>query len=241
MKTDHTQYFGRDLEAMSFANNYHLWILDEFRPFLGKHLLEVGAGTGDFSELLLRTQPDSLTVIEPSKNMFPLLEDNLKPQSNTKRLNAFFGDVYQSLSTQPDTILYVNVLEHISEDKLELSYVYQALPVGGHVCIFVPALQWLYGTADANFGHVRRYYKKPLEAMVESVGFEIVKSSYFDVAGIIPWWILFCLFKNQSIKANQVSVYDKGVVPIMRRIEQKIPLLIGKNILLVGKKTTVVT
>jgi len=124
--------------------------------------------------------------------------------------------------------------EHISDDKSELTYVYQALPVGGHVCIFVPALQWLYGTADANFGHVKRYYKKPLEAIVESVGFEIVKSNYFDIAGIIPWWILFCLFKSKSIKANQVSVYDKVVVPIMRRI--KIPLPIGKNILLVGKR-----
>jgi SAM-dependent methyltransferase len=236
MKIDRnqTQYFGRDLEAMFFANNYHLWILEEFRPFLGKRLLEVGAGTGDFSELLLQTQPESLTVVEPSKNMFPLLEDNLKHHPHTERLNAFFGDIYQSLSTQPDTILYVNVLEHISDDKSELTYVYQALPVGGHVCIFVPALQWLYGTADANFGHVKRYYKKPLEAIVESVGFEIVKSSYFDIAGIIPWWILFCLFKSKSIKANQVSVYDKVVVPIMQRI--KIPLPIGKNILLVGKR-----
>jgi SAM-dependent methyltransferase len=238
MKIDRnqTQYFGRDLEAMSFANNYHLWILEEFRPFFGKHLLEVGAGTGDFSELLLQTQPDSLTVVEPSKNMFPLLEETLKHRPNTEWFNAFFGDVYQSLSTQPNTIIYVNVLEHISEDKSELTYVYQALPVGGHVCIFVPALQWLYGTADMNVGHVRRYYKKPLEAIVESVGFEIVKSNYFDIAGIIPWWILFCLFKSQSIKANQVSVYDKVVVPIMRRIEKTIPIPIGKNIVMVGKK-----
>jgi len=238
MKIDrnHTQYFGRDLEAMSFANNYHLWILEEFRPFFGQHLLEVGAGTGDFSELLLQTQPDSLTVVEPSKNMFPLLEETFKNRPNIERFNAFFGDVYQSLSTQPNTIIYVNVLEHISEDKSELTYVYQALPVGGYVCIFVPALQWLYGTADANVGHVRRYYKKPLEAIVESVGFEIVKSNYFDIAGIIPWWILFRLFKSQSIKANQVSVYDKVVVPIMRRIEKTIPIPIGKNILMVGKK-----
>ncbi|MEN8221432.1 MAG: class I SAM-dependent methyltransferase, partial [Pseudomonadota bacterium] len=219
----------------------HLWILDELRPFLGKHLLEVGAGSGDFSKLLLQTQTESLTAIEPSKNMFPLLEETLKHQSecsghNIETFNAFFGDVYQSLSTQPDTIIYVNVLEHISDDKSELTYVYRSLPVGGHVCIFVPALQWLYGTADTNFGHFRRYYKKPLESIVESIGFKIVKSRYFDIAGILPWWLLFCLLKRQSVKANQVAVYDKIVVPIMRRLEAKIPLAIGKNILIVGKK-----
>ena len=96
---NNAQYFGRDLEAMSFANNYHLWILNEFQPFLGRHLLEVGAGTGGFSELLLQTQPNptSLTVVEPSENMFPLLKETLKYHSNIKLLNAFFSDIYKSL------------------------------------------------------------------------------------------------------------------------------------------------
>ncbi|EDN70269.1 hypothetical protein BGP_0907 [Beggiatoa sp. PS] len=84
IERNQTQYFGRDLEAMSFARNYHQWILDEFRPFLGSHLLEVGAGTGDFSQLLLQTQPTSLTTIEPSQNMFPLLDEKLKNEPHTE-------------------------------------------------------------------------------------------------------------------------------------------------------------
>jgi len=77
IERNQTQYFGRDLEAMSFARNYHQWILDEFRPFLGSHLLEVGAGTGDFSQLLLQTQPTSLTVIEPFHCLMKSLKMNL--------------------------------------------------------------------------------------------------------------------------------------------------------------------
>ena len=236
IEPNQTQYFGRDLEVMSFARNYHQWILDEFRPFLGPHLLEVGAGTGDFSQLLLQTQPTSLTVIEPSQNMFPLLDEKLKNEPHTKRVNAFFGDIYQSLATQPDTIIYVNVLEHIADDKAELIYMYESLPVDGHICIFVPALQWLYGKADENLGHFRRYHKKPLETLLQAVGFKIVKSRYFDIAGVLPWWILFCLLKNKEVKAGQVSIYDKMVIPIMRRIENQIPLPVGKNILIIGKK-----
>lgn len=238
MKIDYnqTQYFGHDLEAMSFAKNYHLWILDEFRPFLGKHLLEVGAGKGDFSQLLLQTQPAFLTVVEPSKNMFALLEGNLKHQPNTEMLNAFFSDIYNTLSDQPDTIIYVNVLEHIVDDKSELTYVYDTLPLRGYVCIFVPALPWLYSTADANVGHVRRYYKKNLELLLKEIGFKIVKSRYFDIAGIVSWWLLFCVLKSQTLKSNQVYMYDKLVIPMMRRIENKIPLPLGKNILIVGQK-----
>lgn len=239
MKIDKNQrqYFGRDLEAMSFAKNYHRWILNEFRPFIGKNLLEVGAGTGNFSELLLQhLQPESLTVIEPSNNMFPLLEDKLKSHPNTKCYQAFFSEIYHSVPVLPDTVFYINVLEHIPEDKLELTYVYETLPIGGHVCIFVPALPWLYGTADANLGHVKRYYKRPLESLVQAVGFSLVKSHYFDIAGIIPWWILFCLLKTPAVKAGQVSIYDKMVVPLMQKIENLIPMPVGKNILMVGKK-----
>ena len=69
-------YIGKDLEAMSFAVNYHNWILDEFRPFLGKNIVEVGSGTGSFSELLLRENLDSLNMVEPSE-MFVYLQQNI--------------------------------------------------------------------------------------------------------------------------------------------------------------------
>src|SRR6185503_16638370 len=71
-------YPGRELESMAFAVNYHRWILDIFRPYLGKRIVEVGAGSGSFSELLLETKPEQLDSIEPSSNMYPLLADHLR-------------------------------------------------------------------------------------------------------------------------------------------------------------------
>ncbi len=228
-----SQYVGRDLEAMSFANNYHLWILKEFRAFIGNHLVEVGAGQGDFSQLLANTEPKSLVAIEPSSNLFQALEKNLKHLPNVRVFNKFFSEI--SLSQKPDTIFYINVLEHIQDDESELRYVYESLNTNGHVCIFVPALQWLYGNVDIAVGHFRRYHKKPLKHIMQAVGFEIVKCHYFDIAGILPWWLLFCVLKV-NLNTNQVSVYDKIVVPVMQRIETVIRPPIGKNILVVGKK-----
>src|SRR5262245_54901874 len=69
------QYFGKDLEAMSFARNYHQWIVDEWRPHLSGNVAEVGAGTGNLSKLLLACDITSLTAYEPSINMYPVLAD----------------------------------------------------------------------------------------------------------------------------------------------------------------------
>ncbi|MDQ3181194.1 MAG: hypothetical protein M3Q33_11810, partial [Acidobacteriota bacterium] len=82
------EYVGKDLEAMDFAVNYHRWILALMKPFLGKHLVEVGAGTGAFSELLLETSPETLSLIEPSA-MFETLQTNLTKNDSAAEIRAF--------------------------------------------------------------------------------------------------------------------------------------------------------
>src|SRR5215210_8896489 len=95
MSNEKVVYVGKDLEAMSFAVNYHKWILDEFRPFLGKRLVEVGAGTGSFSELLLQEKPEDLTIVEPSE-MFEYLKLNVSQIETDTKINlhrAIFAEV----------------------------------------------------------------------------------------------------------------------------------------------------
>src|SRR5690242_8653103 len=72
-----TEYPGKELEAMALATNYRRWIMESFKPFLGKHILEVGAGAGSFSEMFLRERPQSLTILEPSDNLYPSLSRRL--------------------------------------------------------------------------------------------------------------------------------------------------------------------
>ena len=70
-------YVGHDLESMSLARNYRRWILDMFAPHLGRRVVEVGAGTGSFSELLLAREPEALTLVEPSEGMHRLLVEHV--------------------------------------------------------------------------------------------------------------------------------------------------------------------
>ena len=85
-------YFGCDLEAMSFAQNYHEWIADEFSPYLGKEVAEVGAGSGDSTNLILERGADRVTCFEPSSNMFPILEERHVDNSRVKTMPHYLGE-----------------------------------------------------------------------------------------------------------------------------------------------------
>ena len=233
--TEDPKYFGRDLKAMSFATNYHNWIIDEFENYLGVNVAEVGAGSGNFSNLLIARQVKHLVAFEPSANMYPLLEDRFGQLNRVETVNRFFCDVCDKYENSFDSVIYVNVLEHIEYDEKELSCVYKSLRQQGYILIFVPALSWLYSDLDKKLGHFRRYHKENLVGLIKNAGFNIIKVKYFDFTGIIPWYITFVLLKK-SISGGNVSLYDRLVVPFMRKIEGVIKPPIGKNLLLVGRK-----
>jgi SAM-dependent methyltransferase len=219
---------------MSFAKNYHKWILSEFSPYLGSSVAEVGAGVGCFSTLVLETNISSLVAFEPSQNMYPLLQETLSKDKRAKAINDSFGSA--NTGKRFDSILYVNVLEHIEDDASEFANARGALNPEGHLLIFVPALPWLYGELDRQVGHFRRYMKKNLIELTRRSGFSVVKARYFDVAGLIPWYINFVLLNN-LICGSSVSLYDWLVVPAMRVMEGLVPPPVGKNVLLVARKT----
>jgi len=235
MSSETIQYFGKDLEAMSFAYNYHKWLLDEIFPFLTGNVAEVGAGMGNFSDFILSAGVNHLTAFEPSENMYPLLENRFSDNKKVETVSAFFEDQSKQYKNSFDSVLYINVLEHIEDDGNALVHTYETIKPGGHALIFVPALAFLYSDLDKELGHFRRYSKQSLVDVVEAAGFTVNTVKYFDIAGIIPWYIAFVLLKQTTTEGN-VSAYDKLVVPIMRRVEQVVTPFIGKNLLLVASK-----
>jgi SAM-dependent methyltransferase len=233
-------YAGRDLEAMSFARNYHRWILDLFAPHLGHRLVEVGAGAGSFSEMLLERAPDSLTLVEPSQ-MCVRLSERVRGWKTEARVRVF-NDTFASVAARvleeerPDSIIYVNVLEHIADDEAELRLISDALAPGGRVFIFVPALRWLYGSFDEQVGHRRRYTRRELTEKCERAGLSIVRAVYFDAAGVVPWWLKYRVLRSEKMEPSAVRFYDEFCVPLLRRAEARIPVPLGKNVLLVAEK-----
>lgn len=232
------------LEAMEYAPVYHQWILDEFSTHIGKNIVEVGSGSGSISKKLLEYNPSTLFCIEPSEMVYNKLMKNMEEfksktdyKTEVTPLNTYLSDSLDNLKKEEiDTMIYINVLEHIEDDVAELKLMHECLSKDGKILIFVPALQWIYGTHDKNVGHYRRYYKKELRRKIESAGFTVVSIKYFDAMGILPWWFSFKVLKIKYLNNGQSKVYDKWIVPITRFMERIIPPMAGKNLIVIAKK-----
>ncbi len=231
-------YAGKDLEAMSFAVNYHRWILSIFEPYLGARVVEVGAGTGSFSELLLERRLESLSLVEPSTAMYQQLCERVAESQNVTTYNEVFENVAEEirLAERPDSIIYVNVLEHIADDVHELSVINKTLDAGGRIFIFVPALRWLHGSYDRQINHFRRYTRTELEKKCVAAGFKVIASRYFDLFGVLPWWVKYKVLQSNNMEPGAVRFYDQRVVPIAKVLESTLSPPLGKNVLLIGEK-----
>lgn len=240
MTSPHVEYVGKDLEAMDFAVRYHRWILDLMKPYLGGNIVEVGAGTGSFSELILTTDPDSLSMVEPS-GMFEALQRNISSGTTSTKL-SFYHDIFSNVAPQirssgpPDSIIYVNVLEHIEDDVNELRVIHATLRPGGHLFVFVPALPVLYSKFDKHIGHFRRYRRSELRSKLQEAGFRIKSLRWFDLPGILPWLIKYRLAGSLTMESSAVQLYDKVAVPLIRPVENLINPPAGKNLFAIAER-----
>jgi SAM-dependent methyltransferase len=197
--------------------------------------VEVGAGIGSVSKQLLGFPISKLIAFEPSRNLFPILAEKLRHEARAETINDFFSPRY--ISEGVDAIVYLNVLEHVRDDRAELANAWAALRPGGHLLVFAPALAWLYSDFDKHVGHFRRYTKGGLRTLAIDAGFDIVKLQYFDIVGVAPWYLSFVLLKGRP-GLRGVGLYDRLVVPPMQWVERIVPPPIGKNVLLVARKPT---
>lgn len=238
------KYLTSDLEALADLKNYYGWIIDEIRPFLGVRIAEVGGGIGTFTEFLVRAHlerhPASrLEVFEPASNLYPQLQEKVRGKFSNliqaHRLLASNG-YFHSPAERFDTVIMINVLEHIQDDREAVRIVDHALSPGGTFVVFVPALQRLYSALDRAVGHHRRYEKQQLEKLLLTAGFEVAKAKYMDCMGVLPWYLLNTLGGSRTINSHLAKIYDTVGIPATRWLESLWAPLIGKNILMVGRK-----
>ena len=114
---------------------------------------------------------------------------------------------------------------------------FDTLKTGGKLLIFVPALPFLYSELDRVYGHFRRYRRRELRNCIESAGFRIEKLRYFDISGVLPWWLLNTLMGKTSLHRPSLTVYDRLLVPPTKFVESVFPPLIGKNLILIASKS----
>lgn len=232
------EHFGAadDLERLGTAKYFFDWVLDEFDPWLAGRVLEVGAGSGTITRKLHDRYRDSTIVsLEPAANMF---EELASFAALSPRVDAHCMTLTTYRPDEPfDAAVYLNVLEHIEDDAEELRLVARVLRPGGALLVFGPALEGLYSELDHKAGHYRRYTTTGLRDLVETAGFEVLSLRYFDVLGVLPYWLVYRVLGHTNITGGSLWGYDRLVVPLSRLIQQAVPHPpLGKNVILVARR-----
>ena len=229
-------YEGHDLEILADMPNYYGWIVDTFRPWLKGHTMEIGTGIGTVARLIF-DDVDSLYLVEPSPHLTELLPPSIANHEKVSIYNETSEQRLPQMADQTcDTVIMVNVLEHIEDDGDAIEQLYRILKPGGRLLLFVPALQFLYSELDSKHGHFRRYHLAPLAFKLKSHGFKIHYNKYFDLAGVLPWWLINTLGKKTEFNPAMAIIYDRYIIPITRFIERFISPPLGKNIIIVAER-----
>jgi len=228
-------YASDELDAMAGATNYYRWILDRFRPYLGRRLMEVGAGIGTFSEYLAEGVPGAtLTLLEPAGNNLIRLRERFAGRPG---VNVQAGYLDESVEPEcVDSVVAVNVLEHVPDDAAFVKAAARALQPGGRVILFVPAGPGIFGSLDEAFGHYRRYTLEGLRSVLTGAGLEVEELRYTNLPGVVAWWFTGKVLRRRTVTARAARIYDRVMIPWLRRLESVWSPPRGQNLLAIARK-----
>jgi SAM-dependent methyltransferase len=225
-----------DLEIMAAARNYRGWMYRRLAPYIGQRVLEIGAGIGNFTTLLLDRE-----LVVATDNYPPCVEyltlhlgDRLKAPPTL--LDASSDIESQLWNFEFDTIVCLNVLEHIEDDGKALSQMRALLAPGGRLVLLVPAFQFLYGSVDSALGHYRRYTRKTLLPIMQRAGFLIERSFYMNVVGMAGWFWNNRIIRRSEESGKQIWIFDRYVAPLAEFTERLLPPPAGLSLIAVGRK-----
>ena len=222
------------LEALTEAKNYNGWIASNFYPYIKAPLLEFGAGIGNISELLSSYTPLCLT--DTDERLLAHLKEKF---SHSNDISVDYLDITQPppdhLVESFQSVIGINVLEHIEDDEKALSHLGNLLKPSGRLLLLVPSKKWAYTDLDRQLGHFRRYEKKELAVKLVKASFHIEKLYFFNLVGLMGWIIRDKIQRSEGLRPSQISIFE-SMVPILKPIESKVRMPLGISLIAIAQK-----
>ena len=227
-------YQGNELELFGHAKNWKRYWSAHVRPHLGECVLEVGAGIGaNTSHLNLCAR--EWVCLEPDRKMAA----SLQARQGTSALAAtrIVEGTIRNLPAVPrfDSIIYIDVLEHIEDDAAEIVAAKERLRRNGKLIVLSPAHSWLYSPFDAAIGHFRRYSAKDMRALT-CPQLELISLRYLDSIGMLASIANRFVLKPQMPTLSQILVWDRVMVPISRLLDPLLSYRIGKSMIAIWRR-----
>jgi SAM-dependent methyltransferase len=231
------QYATDDLETMSEARRYQAHVFNLFRPYIGSRVLEVGSGIGTTTRTLLDIA-QKVVGIEPNASSVARLRQSLagEPRFELRACHLEECDQRELLAQRFDTVVCINVLEHIEDDVAALRMFRDIVTATrGNVLVFVPAVQGVYGPLDAELGHHRRYSKRMLASAFRQAGLHLQVLRYTNPIGLLAWWFNSHVTKSTAHSSRQIALFETLVAPWALPLERIAPMPIGLSLVAVGR------
>lgn len=203
------------LATLGDAGRFNRWVFDSIAPCLFGNILEVGCGTGTFTALIA-SAGHRVTAVDINPSYVATAKARLATQD---RVAVLAGDATSmSWDTRFDTVVLLDVLEHIEDDLGFLRRLAGCLAPGGRLVLKVPAGEWLYSPLDTAIGHFRRYSKKSLRRAFAEAGLRRGGERYFNAAGVPGWWLNGRVLKRTTPPQEQIRAFE-AIVPLLRAVE----------------------
>lgn len=224
------RYVGSELELFALAHNWKEYSLGLIRPYITGHVLEVGAGIAAATPYLISDTVSSWTCLEPDPDMAMQIAGKLTAGTLPGVTSVWVGTIRVFAGKrQFDSILYLDVLEHIRDDRAELESASRLLMPGGRLIVLAPAHERLYSEFDTAVGHYRRYCRSSLLKIAPSK-LKMVEIYYIDVVGILASWANKAILRRASPQATQIQVWDRYMIPLSRALDKLFGFRWGKSI-----------
>jgi len=230
------KYVGSELELFAGVQNWKAYWAAQLRPFLNGDILEVGAGIGSNTRLLDAGGGSGRWVcLEPDPELLQQLTRNIGETQARRRYEPVRGTLESLPGQMFDTIIYIDVLEHIENDMEELNRAASHLRPAGHLIVLAPAHQRLFSPFDAAVGHFRRYDRPSLQA-ISPAGLRLERWRYLDCAGLTLSAANRVLLRQSMPTKAQLGFWDRCIVPVSRVLDRLFLYSLGKTIVAIWRR-----
>jgi glycosyltransferase involved in cell wall biosynthesis len=216
------EYGSQILHQLERTRRFNLWMGDRLRPFIGDRVLEIGAGIGNLTEQFIPRDLYVASEVNPNYVAYLRAYSLGKPYLRVRQLDVMRADDFAGLDERFDTVLMVNVLEHVADPAVALANIHRSLMPGGRAVILVPQHPWLYGTLDTALEHRERYTRAGLERSLVEAGFALDGLLEFNRASVPAWWFNGRVLKRRVFSRVQLKAFDMAV-PLLRHLDPVLP------------------
>lgn len=216
------EYGSHILHELEYVRRFNRWMADAIRPWIGSHVLEIGAGIGNITGELLPRDRYVATDVNPHYLDFLRSSALGKPYLEVGRVDLEAPGDFEPLGGAFDTVVCLNVLEHVADPAAALAHMTHALAPGGRLVLYVPQGQRLYGTLDEVLGHRCRYDRQMLTEELKGAGLELVHLRHFNRFSVPGWWLNGRVLRRRRFSRWQLKLLDLGM-PLIRLLDPVLP------------------